>query len=127
MLSDSDKLTDFAHAFGVRLMVMTPKERVDPVMKKREFRTGCFEQCVVVAAPCAVHQLDGNLHLCAANLVELHQLAELFEVRRLRVERFALEGSNHRRFNTPVAGLEVSNPGFDLLCDFRGCWRAIAG
>src|SRR5690242_11256583 len=107
--------------------MMSAEERVDSVMKNRELRAGFFEQGIEITATGAVHQLDGNLHFRAANRIELHQLAELFEISGLWIECFALERSDHCRFDAPVGRLQFSDPCLDLFCDFRRCRSAVAG
>jgi len=41
----------FVHSFGIRLRMMSTKERVDLVMKNGDLRAGFFEQSIQITRP----------------------------------------------------------------------------
>src|SRR3954468_14136138 len=88
-------------------------------MKSGYFGAAILQERVEVATAGAIHELHGHFQLTLFYRVKINQLSELFEIIRLRIERFAFVGSNDRAFEAPVSLHQFLNILFDFPGNFR--------
>ena len=125
-LAREDELADFFHAVRVRLGVVAAEERVQLVVEGRDLRAAVLgEERVEVAAPGAIHQLDGDLELRVPDDVEVDELANLLKVVGLRVNGLAGERADDGGLEGPAGGLALRDVRLDLLRHLRRGRRAV--
>ena len=113
------------HAFGVRFGMVPAEQRIQFIVENGYPRRGFLQQSVQIAAAGAKHQLDGDFKPGLPDGGKSDQLAQLFEIGRLRINGLAPEGSHDSRLESPVLRDQPGDVRLDLLRHFRRRGRAI--
>src|SRR5262249_38767978 len=96
-------------------------------MEDGDMRVRLFEKSIEVAAPAAMHDIDGDFKPRLLDRGKIDQLFNLLDVIGTWIDGLGLEGADNGRLEGPVGLDETFDIGFDNPRDFGRRARAVSG